>query len=289
VGNPQLIGDVVHNWFRLASDKKTVVFCVTRAHSRHICEEFKARGIKAEHLDGETPLDKRKAILERVKSGETQVLCNVFVATYGLDIPSLECAVLARPTRNIALYLQTVGRVLRPSEFKTEALVIDHAGAIDEHGFVDDFIPWSLDENSSVKERKEQQKKEKKEPKELTCGECGTVFKSSHNCPNCGFEIVPAGKPIPVHQADLQEVQREAAKSNREMTWEEKISFYGQLKQYCEDTGKKPGWAAHKYREKCGVWPNDSRLKSAPNQEVSETVRSWITSRNIAYAKRKAA
>ena len=140
VDNPQLVGDVVHNWFRLAKNKKTVVFCTTRSHSRHICDEFKSRGIKAEHVDGETPNDERKDILDRVRSGETQVLCNVFVATYGLDIPSLECAVLARPTRNIALYLQTVGRILRPFEGKTEAIVIDHSGAVDEHGFVDDFV-----------------------------------------------------------------------------------------------------------------------------------------------------
>jgi len=227
VDNPQLVGDVVHNWFRLAKNKKTVVFCTTRSHSRHICDEFKSRGIKPEHVDGETPNDERKDILDRVRSGETQVLCNVFVATYGLDIPSLECAVLARPTRNIALYLQTVGRILRPFEGKTEAIVIDHSGAVDEHGFVDDYIPWSLDSSQSVKEKKEQLKKEKQEPKEITCGECGTVFKSSRACPECGHEMVQHGKPIPTHQADLQEIKRDKEKTKRERSREERNSIHG--------------------------------------------------------------
>lgn len=286
VDKPELVGDIVHNWFRIAKDKKTVVFCTTRAHSRHICDEFKSRGIKAEHLDGETPLEKRKAILARVESGETQVLCNVFVATYGLDIPSLECAVLARPTKNIALYLQTVGRVLRINEGKTEAIVIDHSGAVDEHGFVDDFIPWSLDSETSVKERKEQAKKEKQEPKEITCADCGTVFKSSRICPECGHEMIPPSEDVPTHQADLQEIKREQNKLKREMTWEEKINFFGQLKKYCIQTGKREGWAAHKWREKFGTWPNDKRLKEARPVEITPEVAGWITSRNIAYAKR---
>lgn len=107
VDKVDLVGDVVHNWQRIAKDRQTVVFAVNRAHSRHLCEEFKRAGYVAEHLDGETPLDERKAILQRLESGVTQILCNVFVATFGLDIPSLSCAVLARPTRNITLYLHT--------------------------------------------------------------------------------------------------------------------------------------------------------------------------------------
>lgn len=289
VDQPQLIGDIVHNWFRLARDKRTVVFCVTRAHSRHVCDEFKARGIRAEHLDGETPLETRKAILARVASGETQVLCNVFVATYGLDIPALECAVLARPTRNIALYLQTVGRVLRIADGKDEAIVIDHAGAVDEHGFVDDHIPWSLDTTESVKERKEREQKERGEAKEITCGECGTVFKRSRICPRCGFECVAPGKPIPVHQADLREVVRKdesaADKRNRTHTWDAKRWFYGELLTYCQDKGKNPGYAAHKYRARYGVWPNDKRLKDAPSRPVSDETLSWIRAQNIRYAK----
>lgn len=289
VDQPQLIGDIVHNWFRIAKDRRTVVFCVTRAHSRHVCDEFKARGIRAEHLDGETPLETRKAILARVASGETQVLCNVFVATYGLDIPALECAVLARPTRNIALYLQTVGRVLRIDDGKGEAIVIDHAGAVDEHGFVDDFIPWSLDTTESVKERKEREQKERKEAKEITCGECATVFKRSRICPSCGHEMIGQGKPIPIHQADLHEVGRAgettAEKRNRTHRWEKKIHFFGELLSYQRATGKADGWVAHKYRAMYGVWPNDKRLKGVRPVPVSEETSSWIKAQNIRYAK----
>jgi DNA repair protein RadD len=287
VDKPQIVGDVVENWRRIASDRKTVIFCVTRSHSRHVCEALRAAGVAAEHLDGETPLEERRAILGRVESGETQVLCNVFVATFGLDIPSLECAVLARPTRNITLYLQMVGRVLRPSPEtdKVEALVIDHAGAVEEHGFVDDPIPWSLDSSKKVKERKKEIQQEKAEPKEITCADCGTVFKGTRVCPECGHEMIPPGKPIPVHAANLQEVK----KAGRKYTMQQKAAFFGELKHIQRIRGYRVGWVRRQYCDKFGVWPNHPEIKNAPPRVPTQETLNWVKSRLIAYAKRKAA
>lgn len=284
---PTLIGGIVENWMRIARGLSTVAFCVTRAHSRHVCEQFLAAGVRAEHLDGETPLDERKAILARVASGETTVLCNVFVATFGLDIPRLSCAVLARPTRNIALYLQIIGRVLRTCEGKREAVVIDHSGAVAQHGFVDDFVPWSLDEKETVAERKKKSQEANKAPKEIVCSHCKTVFKARRECPGCGYVMVARTDALPVHEAELLEVS--AKKENRDATWDEKRAFMGGLKAYAEETGKAPGWAAHKYRAKFGVWPNDARVKDAPPAQYDAALRSWLTSQNIRYAKRRAA
>lgn len=285
IDKTELIGDVVHNWKRIASDRQTVVFAVNRAHSRHLCESFLAAGFRAEHLDGETPLDERREILARVDSGETQILCNVFVATFGLDIPSLSCAVLARPTRNITLYLQTAGRVLRTCEGKSDAIIIDHAGAVEENGFVDDLVPWSLDSDSTVKDRKKKQQEEFNEPKEICCSACGATFKGSRICPNCGHEIIHQSKPIPTHRADLQELQRSqvesAKRANRVDSWEKKIRFMGELKTYARQRGYKSGWVQHQYREKYSVWGNDRRVKSAPPAEISELLTGWLTHQAI--------
>jgi superfamily II DNA or RNA helicase len=285
MSNARLVGDIVTNWLRIAPGKSTVVFCATRSHSRFVCEEFRSRGVRAEHLDGETDVDERKAILDRVRSGETTVLCNVFVATYGLDIPNLECAVLARPTRNITLYLQIVGRVLRPAPGKTEALIIDHSGAVEEHGFADDDIPWSLDDKESVKERKERQQKEKAEPKEITCPKCKTVFKGRRDCPSCGHLLIPQGKPVPVHEAELKEVK----KVNRDTDWDQKIEFMRGLRAYAQQKGWKEGWAAHAYKQKFGVWPNDARVKHCGAGQVSTEVLGWVQHLNIKRAKGRAA
>lgn len=290
-----LIGEIVHNWERLAKGKSTVVFCSTKAHSRHVCEQFQLAGYAAEHIDSDTPQDDRTQILNRVKSGETKILCNVYIASYGLDIPSLECAVMARPTKSLVLYMQTIGRILRPSPEtgKTEAIVIDHAGCVDEHGFVDEYIPWTLDSNNKIQELCRKHKEESKSPKEITCGDCGTVFKNARRCPLCGHEILGPTQDIPCHKADLTEVkkpgEKEAERRNRVFSWEQKIDFYSQLLGYAYSKGRKQGWVAHMYRAYFSVWPNDARLKSVGVSHPGDALLSFIRSQNIRFHKSKQA
>ena len=281
----KLVGDVVDNWQRLAPDRRTVVFATNCAHSRHLTEAFTARGVAAEHLDGETPNDERAAILARVASGKTQVLCNVFVASYGLDIPALDCAVLARPTKNITLFLQTIGRVLRPSPGKFDALVIDHAGAISDNGFADDEQPWSLDGKQKLRDAKAALQKEREAPKSICCPACTTMFRGMRMCPSCGHEVVPAGKPIPVHKADLHEVKRKTKNEPRigDIPLEDKAGWLSSFKGYALERGHKLGSAFHKFRERFGHDPGAHLWSTAPPEPPAANVKSWVQSREIAY------
>ena len=273
----ELIGDIVKNWKRIAFGKSTVVFCSSQKHSRHVRDQFNSAGILAEHIDANTPDDERRAILERMASGETTVLCNVYVASYGLDIPRLECTVLARPTKSLVLYLQTVGRVLRPSEGKENAIVIDHAGVLTEHGFIDSVIPWSLNDESSINDRKKEIQQERAEPKEITCGDCGSVFVSRRDCPTCGYEMLPPAEAIPTYAADLVEIHAIESKAwNRKTDWSSKIQFYGELKGYASRKQYSAGWCAYQYRSRAGVWPNDARLKSVQPITPSTDLLGWI-------------
>lgn len=281
---PQLVGDVVSNWARIAGNRKTVVFSVNVSHSIHLRDRFREAGIAAEHLDGSTDNDERRAILNRIHTGETQVLCNCDVLTYGWDCPPISCAVLARPTKSIVRYLQMVGRVLRPHEGKSDCIVIDHSGAVDEMGFVDEPINWVL----SDQDRAERAKNGKTEPpKKITCGECGTVFDPARVCPHCGEEVPHErfARAIETTDADLVELDRQKRRNNRNWTREQKADFYGQLLWYAQQHGFKQGWAAHKYREKFSVWPN-AHKSQRPVEPTRETL-GWVTSRNIAFNKRR--
>lgn len=287
---PKLVGQVVEQWFKHAEGKQTVVFCVTRAHARHVYEVFIQRGVKAEYLDGETKADERKAILNRIKTQESMVLVNVFVATYGLDIPSLEVAVLARPTRNIALYFQIAGRVLRPSPGKESALIIDHSGAFHEHGPLDAYVPWSLDENTDVRKAKKKAEKKAGSNKDIHCKNCGTVFRGQRECPLCGHVMIPPGKPIPIVEGDLHEVDAGMTGDKapgRNATMGEKIEFYGMLRTLGMQRGWSAGRIAHLYRSYFNAWPNDSRIKDAQLQEPNMTVINWVKYQNIKYARSK--
>ena len=277
VDQPELIGGIYENWKRLAGEKRTVIFCVNRKHSRHICELFKNKGIRAEHVDGETPKDERAGIFNRVRSGATQVLCNVYVASYGLDIPELECAVLARPTKSLGLYFQTCGRVLRPAPGKTGAIIIDHTGAVEEHGFLDDHIPWTLEEGKDIRELKKKQDQENEAPKEIVCTNCGNIFSGQRECPRCGSELIPGTEAIPYKKADLKKVDKT-----------DPATFYAMLLFYAKEKKFKTGWANHTYHKKYGMWPIHGSVNEItpvqPNQEVSK----FIKSRYIAYRRARA-
>lgn len=291
-----LIGDVVTNWERLAKDRHTVVFATNIKHSLNLCREFQRKGYKAASIDYTTPEPERASILERVASRDIQILCNVFIASYGLDIPSLDCAVIARPTKNISLYLQTVGRVLRRDwtrPDKVDAFVIDHVNAIQENGFVEDEQPWSLDGESNVKEAKKQKQKEKKEPKDITCEACSFVFRSSRQCPACGHQMIKPDEQIPAFDFTLEEIRKQntghgtPADLNKNTPRDQKEWFIRQLNFISRERGYNKGWVSHKYREKFGVWPNAINREgySVPEDDTYKFLQKM--SNKYRYQKRK--
>lgn len=296
---PKIVGDIVENWLRLANGRSTVVFCVTRKHARFVTDAFKAAGVVAEYVDGETREEDRKGIFERVESGETTVLVNVFVASYGLDIPRLAVCVLARPTKSLVLYLQMCGRVLRPvyadwatpelleesaelrlaaiaDSEKPYSMVIDHSGAVQRHGFLDEPIPWTLEGDESISDVKDRQRAERKEPKEIVCPKCKYTFKGSRFCPKCGNELVPAGEAVPYHAADLKEVVRDGNRANQKTPIEEKARFFAEAKAYAAEKRYNHKYADSLYRDKFGVWPNDPRVRDAAPRPPSDLLKGFI-------------
>ncbi len=141
---PTIVANIVQQWLAHASTLSTVVFAVTVEHSQTLCAEFRAAGVSAEHLDGSTAKLRRDAILARVESGATRVLCNVGVAVEGLDIPRLKCVVLARPTKSLSRMLQMCGRGRRPWGGLV-CRIHDHAFNIKLHGLPDAERDYALD------------------------------------------------------------------------------------------------------------------------------------------------
>jgi superfamily II DNA or RNA helicase len=281
---PPLIGNLVENWGRLAENRQTVVFASGVKHSIHIAEEFQRAGVPAAHLDGETPLDERADILQQLYDGDLRVVSNCQVLTEGWDCPPVSCGVLARPTKSIGLYLQMAGRMLRPWEGKEDTLLIDHSGAVYDHGFVDQDIPWTLNEGEKIQDR--QRKKKLKESKALTCPECQGVFYSKPACPYCGWEPKKQGEEYHWVEGNLVLVTPEGPK-DLPYTMEIKRSWWRQLKQLAIQRGYKNGWAAHTYKKKFEVWPASSWKQDRPEHPGPE-VLGFVRHLMIKYAKRKA-
>ncbi|MDP5338096.1 MAG: DEAD/DEAH box helicase [Nodularia sp. (in: cyanobacteria)] len=137
--------EVLKQWKSFCGGKKTVIFAVNVKHSQQIAAVFCADGITCEHLDGETPNNERKAILDRFRSGQTQVISNCAILTEGFDCPNSGAAVIARPTSSVTLWLQMIGRVLRPAPGKDYAIILDMTDNWFRLGRPCDHRKWSLD------------------------------------------------------------------------------------------------------------------------------------------------
>ena len=169
---------VVDHWKQVAADRKTIVFCSNVAHAKHVTEAFVANGVSAELVTGETPDAERAAIFHRLDRGNTQVLCNVAVATEGFDSQPISCVVLLRPSSSKSTLIQMIGRGLRvvdpelyPGVVKKDCLVLDFGQSLAIHK--------SLDQSCDLDDRKK------------LCPECGAMVPQSETeCSLCGHEFV---------------------------------------------------------------------------------------------------
>lgn len=117
-----------------ARTRKALVFTPTVAMAHDIASKFVQAGFRAEALDGTTPMDLRKGILQRLKTGETMIVCNCGVLTEGFDEPSIDCIITARPTKSRVLYTQMIGRGTRKNPpLKKDCLIMDVVGVHHSH------------------------------------------------------------------------------------------------------------------------------------------------------------
>lgn len=162
-----------------ASDRKGVAFLPTIRTSELLADALRQRGVKAEHLDGNTEEGERRAILRRLKTGETTWVANCAVLTEGFDEPSISCVLVGRPTRFHGLYVQMVGRGTRKSPGKTDLLVIDVVGASQRHELIG-VVDLGLDLDD------ERKKKGDEETERQACPSCGVPCEfETHRCDLC--------------------------------------------------------------------------------------------------------
>ncbi len=105
---------LVDKYKQYAEGKANIVFCVDVEHAQNVCQKFKNAGYKAEFIVGDKELTPdRVAIINRFKSGETQILTNCMILTAGFDHPGVGCITLASPTKSTRKFLQQIGRGTR--------------------------------------------------------------------------------------------------------------------------------------------------------------------------------
>lgn len=133
---------IVATYERYAKGKKGIVYTITKAHNAHICSQFIAKGYNAVAIDDKTPADVRKQHVSDFKRGKIDIICNVNIFSEGFDCPDMEFVQLARPTKSLSLFLQQVGRGLRPADGKDKLIILDNVGLYNRFGFPSARRQW---------------------------------------------------------------------------------------------------------------------------------------------------
>lgn len=184
----KITGDIIGEWLDRAKDRPTVIFCVNVKHSIELADAFNNAGIPAIHIDGETPTEERSRAIASLKSGEIKIITNVNVFSTGIDCPEISCVGLARPTHSEILYIQQVGRGLRPAKNKNDCIIIDYADNYSRH----DLVTIDRQPVITPKDKKKKSKDDVKEIKVWLCQAC--FYTNPHNVTVC--EDCQQPKPI---------------------------------------------------------------------------------------------
>ena len=175
-------------WQAHAAERQTVVYAISQDHARNLTAVFNDAGIPAAVMLSDTPPDERGEAIKSFGNGTLRVLVNVAVATEGFDLPDASCVVITRPTMSLALYLQMVGRGLRPKANGGDCLILDLAGnaELQRHGLPEDERQWSLAPRGNNAAG---------DAPVIRCEKCdGVSPAASQNCVHCGADF---GKVCP--------------------------------------------------------------------------------------------
>lgn len=198
---PTVTGDAISHYHRLAGAQQAIAFCCNVGHAVSVRDAFETAGISSALLLGNTA--DRDAVVASFAAGRIRVLVTVDVVSEGFDIPAASVAILLRPTQSLGLYLQQVGRVLRPAPNKDAAIILDHVGNVTRHGFPDQIRQWSLEHGAKRASGSQPA------PSVRTCPACFAAFRPAPQCPVCGADCAP--KPRRAMQqvdGELKELKR---------------------------------------------------------------------------------
>jgi superfamily II DNA or RNA helicase len=262
----QFMGDAVTHYSRTIAplhNGTAIAFTPNLEVATTLSEAFREAGISSAVIDGKLDRRQRRRMIRDLGDASLKVLVSVDVISEGTDIPSVAGAILYRPTDSLTLFLQQVGRVLRPiyaTGFdldstsgrlaaierggKPFAVINDHVGNsyigdVVKHGTPTDYRPWSLEGKVA------REKAESAAPPIKICPACCCQIPSISNpCPECGHQFEVIVREMQVVEGDLEELDPELAKrqSRREVA---QARTKEELEAIARERGYKPGWVTH--------------------------------------------
>lgn len=156
--------------------------------------------------------------------------------------------------KTFSLYLQQVGRVLRPAPGKSHGLILDHVGNVPNFGLPEEDREWSLEGTG-----KQGGTKDPEAVKLTTCKECFLLYyaKQGNICPYCGYEKEVEHKPVRIERGELVEYSPNGEKivlltvdEMRQYNWikTKNLKLLRDYKAFARSMGRKEGWGWHLFK-----------------------------------------
>jgi DNA repair protein RadD len=267
----RLVGDIVENYIKHGGERPFACFSSGVDHSIALTKEFNERGIRCEHIDGETPKGERETAFRAVESGDLRGLCNFGVLGTGFDLPILGCGILAFASDSRRKVIQVCGRMLRAHPSKRDCILIDHGGNVYRHGWPTADCEWSLDPNETIKEREaKRQAANPSEPREpICCPKCSTMRDKGRKCLACGHEHKRNGMKVKTVDGVLKELKPKDVKKAKQADDGNKL--WMQCLAAMAYRGGTISAARVLYKQKMGHWPDayDKSDYSERNMKVA--------------------
>jgi len=260
----EVTGDAVDNYARLCPGAPAITFCVNIRHAQDVAADFAASGWRAAVIHGKMPLAEIRRTLAQFAAGEIQVLTSCDLVSEGFDVPGIVAVILLRPTKSLAVYLQQVGRGLRPAcpvdsvldragrlamiaaSSKPRAIVLDHAGNCFRPGlgFADDPREWTLEGRAKRRAGIGEAAVPVRQ-----CPKCYRCHRPAPACPACGHVyVVDTDGPKQV-DGELVPIDKDAIRRERARLIG-KARTYEDLKLVARELGYSSQWAWRIYCER---------------------------------------
>ena len=283
----KITGDIVSEWIKKTMEvfgrpRKTIVFCSNVAHGTDLAQKFAESGFNFVPISYLTDDDfKTEAIADFAKPDtkiDGLIACDIL--TKGFDVPDVMIGVSARPfAKSFSSHVQQMGRVMRADSASSKEFALWLCHSSNYLRFQED---WEDLYHEGVQELKDEGEKTKpeltdKEMEERRCPKCSSLWPSkSDTCPNCGHVKLRLNLVEHV-SGELVELGPGSNRETKQLWWGQ-ILTWGQTKNWTR------GVAAHRFKEKFGVWPNAMQDIPLP---VTAEVGGWLKSRQIAWARSK--
>ena len=206
-----IIGDIVADWVtgtnrEFGGKVKTLCFAPTVDYGTDLSGQFAMAGYRFETVSYRQTQEENQAAIKNLRDGHCDGLISVEALVKGMDIPDVQCLIVARKYANsLASHIQMLGRGMRSClEIQKEfCLVNDHVNNYPRFAAIaEPFLAsgeWDLKMNGQKKPKPKVRDEEEKETiEDRVCPACSFILPPrTRTCPACGFTMPPR-KPIDV-------------------------------------------------------------------------------------------